>query len=118
MRRAALERLGYAVEGVEAGGLWKGSRYATRQLEQLSASGPRIEELNARVLGAAQRFQPQLVWAEKQEYLRADTVRQLRSNGAVTLHYNPDPYFSLSWKRTRLADECLKVYDVLVVTKR
>ncbi|MDB4911335.1 MAG: uncharacterized protein JWO39_2158 [Gemmatimonadetes bacterium] len=118
MRRAALERLGYEVEAVEAGGLWKGSGYATRQLEQLTASGPRIDGLNARVLAAAQRFEPQLVWAEKQEYLRAETVQQLRAGGAVTLHYNPDPYFSLSWKRTRLADECVKLYDALVVTKR
>jgi spore maturation protein CgeB len=118
MRRAALERLGYEVEAVEAGGLWQGAGYATRQLEQLSASGRRIEQLNARVLGAAERFRPQLIWAEKQEYLRAETVRQLRSKGAITLHYNPDPYFSLSWKRTPLADECIRVYDVLIVTKR
>jgi spore maturation protein CgeB len=118
MRRAALERLGYEVEAVEAGGLWQGSGYATRQLEQLSATGPRIDLLNARVLDAAARFKPQLVWAEKQEYLRAETVRRLRANGAITLHYNPDPYFSLSWKRTRLADECVRAYDALVVTKR
>jgi spore maturation protein CgeB len=118
MRRAALERLGYEVEAVDAGALWQGVGYATRQLEQLSASGPRIEQLNARVLGATEHFRPQLVWAEKQEYLRAETIRQLRAQGAITLHYNPDPYFSLSWKRTRLADECIGVYDVLIVTKR
>jgi hypothetical protein len=117
MRRAALERLGYEVEAVEAGGLWKDAGYATRQIEQLSASGPRIQRLNARVLEAAARFKPQVVWAEKQEYLHAETLRKLRSNGALTLHYNPDPYFSLSWKRTRLADECIRVYDALVVTK-
>jgi spore maturation protein CgeB len=118
MRRAALERLGYEIEAVEAGGLWQSSGYARRQLEQLSASGARIENLNARVLDAAARFQPQLVWAEKQEYLRAQTIRKLRANGAIALHYNPDPYYSLSWKRTRLADECIAVYDALVITKR
>jgi spore maturation protein CgeB len=118
MRRAALERLGYDVEAVEAGGLWQGCGYATRQFEQLSASGPRIDRLNARVLAAADSFRPQLVWAEKQEYLRADTIRQMGAKGAITLHYNPDPYYSLSWKRTRLADESVSAYDVLVVTKR
>jgi len=118
MRRAALERLGYRVDAVDAGGLWQGTGYARRQIEQLSASGPQIDQLNARVLDAAERFGPTLVWAEKQEYLRAETIRQLRAKGAITLHYNPDPYFSLSWKRTRLADECVRIYDVLVVTKR
>src|SRR6476469_8026986 len=87
MRRAALERLGYEVESVEAGGLWQNTGYAIRQLEQLSASGPRIERLNARVLESFARFKPQLIWAEKQEYLRADTIQQMRANGAVTLHY-------------------------------
>ncbi len=118
MRCAALERLGYDVAAVEAGGLWKGAGYATRQLEQLTASGHRISRFNDRVLEAAARHQPQLVWAEKQEYLGAETLRRLRAQGAVTLHYNPDPYFSLSWKQTRLADECVGVYDALVVTKR
>jgi spore maturation protein CgeB len=118
MRCAALERLGHDVVAVEAGGLWQHSSYVTRQLEQLTAAGPRIERLNRSVIEAATRHQPQLVWAEKQEYLQPETIRQLKEQGAVTLHYNPDPYFSLAWKRTRLADQCIGLYDVLVVTKR
>ena len=118
MRAAALGRLGYEVSTVEAGGLWKGVNYLTRQIEQLSASGSRIDALNAAVLEAAAWNKPEIVWAEKQEYLRADTIRRLRAMGAFVVHYNPDPYFSLSWKRTRLADECVSVYDALIVTKR
>jgi spore maturation protein CgeB len=118
MRARALARLGYHVATVEAGGLWSGVSYLTRQLEQLSASGARIDRLNAAVLEAAARHKPEIVWAEKQEYLRADTIRRLRSMGAFVMHYNPDPYYSLSWKRTRLADECVGVYNALIVTKR
>jgi spore maturation protein CgeB len=58
------------------------------------------------------------VWAEKQEYLRPETIERLRAGGAVVLHYNPDPYFSLAWKQNALADACLPLYDVLVATKR
>lgn len=118
MRCAALERLGYDVAAVESGGLWKGASYLTRQVEQLTASGTRIDRYNERVLVAASAHRPAIVWAEKQEYLRPETLEKLRSLGAVTIHYNPDPYFSLAWKRTRLADECVRGYDVLVVTKR
>lgn len=118
MRAAALGRLGYDVASVEAGGLWKGASYLTRQFEQLSASGGRIDRFNAAVLEAAARHKPEIVWAEKQEYLRADTIRRLQALGAFVTHYNPDPYFSLSWKRTRLADECVGVYNALIVTKR
>ena len=71
MRAAALARLGYNVATVEAGGLWRGVSYLTRQIEQLSASGARIDRLNAAVLEAAARHKPNMVWAEKQEYLRA-----------------------------------------------
>jgi hypothetical protein len=117
MRCAALRRLGYEVEAVEAGGLWQDASYPIRQLEQLSATGRRVERFNEKVLEAARRHAPQLVWAEKQEYLKPDTVRKLRDTGAAVLHYNPDPYFSLAWKRTALADECMSVYDALVVTK-
>jgi spore maturation protein CgeB len=118
MRRAALERLGHDVVAVEASDVWKGASYLTRQLGERSARGTRVDKLNESVLHAAARQSPTLVWAEKQEYLRPDTIRRLQAQGAVALHYNPDPYFSLDWKRTSVADECIRLYDALVVTKR
>ncbi|MEO7039157.1 MAG: hypothetical protein ABI446_04790, partial [Gemmatimonadaceae bacterium] len=118
MRSAAFTRLGYDVASVDAGTLWRGAGYLTRQLAQRMPHGERIERLNAAVLTAAKNHDPQIVWAEKQEYLYPETIEQLRSRGALTMHYNPDPYFTLAWKRTPLADACVKKYDVLVVTKR
>lgn len=117
MRCAALRRLGHEVVAVDAGAVWKDANYLARQWGQTTARGRRIDSLNMSVLDAAERQRPELVWAEKQEFLRPTTVQQLRDSGALTLHYNPDPYFSLSWKRTVLADECLRLYDILVVTK-
>lgn len=118
MRCEALRRLGHDVVAVDAGATWRHASYLARQWGQLTSRGRRIDLLNASVIEAAERHRPQLVWAEKQEYLRPATLRRLGSGAAVTLHYNPDPYFSLAWKRTALADECLRSYDALVVTKR
>jgi spore maturation protein CgeB len=118
MRCSSLRRLGHDVVAVDAGAIWRGASYLSRHLGQVTMRGRRIDRLNTAVLNAASRHQPELVWAEKQEYLRPSTLSQLRRSGALTLHYNPDPYFSLAWKRTPLADECLRLYDVLVVTKR
>jgi len=118
MRCSTLRRLGHDVVAVDASAIWGGAGYLSRHLEQVTMRGRRIAALNAAVLDAASRHQPELVWAEKQEYLHPLTLKRLRSAGALTLHYNPDPYFSLAWKRTPLADECLRLYDVLVVTKR
>jgi spore maturation protein CgeB len=118
MRSAAFTRLGYDVASVDAGTLWRGAGYLARQLGQRMTHGARIERLNAEVVSAAKAHQPRLVWAEKQEYLYPETIERLRAMGAVVAHYNPDPYFTLDWKRTPLADACVKLYDVLVVTKR
>lgn len=118
MRSAAFTRLGYDVASVDAGSLWKGAGYLTRQLAQRMPHGERIERLNAAVLSASKSHEPQVVWLEKQEYLYPETIEQLRARGALTIHYNPDPYFTLDWKRTPLADACVGKYDVLVVTKR
>jgi spore maturation protein CgeB len=117
MRSESLKRLGYDVVAVEAGGLWKGVSYLTRHLEERSARGARVDRFNARVIEAAARHQPQLVWAEKQEYLRPETIQRLRALGAIVIHYNPDAYFTLSWNRTRLAEQCVGLYDAFVVTK-
>lgn len=118
MRCAALRRLGHDVVAVDAGRLWSGASYLSRQVGQRRRAGRRIEQLNSAVLAAADQHRPALMWAEKQEYLWPATLQELRRRGIVTLHYNPDPYFSLAWKQTPLADECLRLYDALIVTKR
>ena len=60
---------------------------------------------------------PAIVWADKQEYLHAETLRELRRLGAKAVHFTPDPYFSLDWKRTRLMDEAMGAFDALVYCK-
>ena len=41
----------------------------------------------------------------------------MRKLGARTVHFTPDPYFSLDWKRTRLMDEAMRKFDALVYCK-
>jgi spore maturation protein CgeB len=118
MRSAALSRLGHEVSAVDAGELWRGASYLSRQWGQSVKRGRRIQKLNTAVVEAAARHRPQLVWFEKQEYLSPATVKYVQALGALTIHYNPDPYFSLSWKRTAAADACLQLYDVVISTKR
>jgi hypothetical protein len=42
---------------------------------------------------------------------------ELRRLGAKTVHFTPDPYFSLPWKRTQLMDEAMGVFDAVVYCK-
>ena len=118
MRCAAFQRLGHDVMAIDAGSFWSDSGYLRRRLSQWTLRGQRIDDLNRSVLEKAAKHQPALVWAEKQEYLRPETIECLRSGSVTTVHYNPDPYFAVAWKRNAIADESLRLYDALVVTKR
>jgi spore maturation protein CgeB len=117
MRMRALERLGHSIVGVHTAEPWKHAAWATRQLQRRIHRGSVVDEINTTILQAARQFKPDLVWADKQEYLRAETIHDLRKIGARTVHFTPDPYFSLDWKRTRLMDEAMGSFDVLVYCK-
>lgn len=117
MRMEVLERLGHDVRTVDAFERWNHVNPLTRRLQQWRCAGSMVDALNREVLDAASGFAPELVWAEKQEYLRPETFLSLRKQGARLLHFTPDPYFTLPWKRSRLMDEAMPLFDYLVTSK-
>jgi hypothetical protein len=74
-----------------------------------------VNEINNEVLRAARDFRPDLVWAEKMEYLRGETLEDIRRIGARLVQFTPDPSFSVDWKRTPLMDQAPASFDVLVL---
>lgn len=117
MRMRALQRLGHEVEGVNTVAPWQEASWTARQIQRRAGRGSIVNAINASVAAAAQAFRPDLVWAEKQEFLATETIEEMRRSGARLVHYTPDPYFSLAWKRTRLMDEAIRCFDVLVYCK-
>ena len=117
MRMRALSRLGHTVQGVHTVDPWTRAPWFKRQLQRRLQRGSVVNEINRRVLDHAREFRPDLIWAEKQEFLRAETIEELCKLGARTVHFTPDPYFSLDWKRTRLMDEAMRTFDALVFCK-
>lgn len=117
MRMRALGRLGHEVEGVNTMNAWKRASWLQRRIQRQIQAGPVVDEINREVLEAARAFRPHMIWAEKQEYLRLETLAELRALGARLVHYTPDPYFSLPWKRTRLMDRAMGAFDVLIYCK-
>lgn len=118
MRLRALERLGHEVRGVHTVEPWSEASWLARHAQKRLQRGSVVNEINRRVLTAARDFKPDLVWAEKQEFLTLETLRAVKATGARLAHYTPDPYFSLPWKRTRLMDQAMGAFDVLVFCKR
>ncbi len=117
MRMRALERLGHDLNGVNTVEPWRQLSRAQRQVQRRLGRGPVIRQINAEVLAAAQDFRPELVWAEKQEFLSLETLAALKRLGARLVHFTPDPYFSLDWKRTRAMDQAIGGFDVLIYCK-
>jgi spore maturation protein CgeB len=118
MRMRALERLGHQVHGVNTVEPWKQSSWAKRQWQRRLQRGSIVDGINRTVLSSAREFRPDLVWAEKQEFLTANTIEALSRLGAKLVHFTPDPYFSVHWKRTQLMDEAIRAFDMLVYCKR
>lgn len=117
MRMRALRRLGHEVRGVNTAEPWTRTSWASRQVQKRAGLGPTVDEINAEVTKAARDFRPDLVWAEKQEFLRLATLAGLRAPGRRLVHFTPDPYFSLTWKRTRVMDQAMGGFDALVYCK-
>jgi hypothetical protein len=117
MRFNALKRLGHTVQSVDTVAPWRAASWLARQTQRRLQLGPVVNAINAQVLQVAQNFRPELVWAEKQEFVRTETLLELRKLGARLVHFTPDPYFFLPWKRTRLMDAGMKEFDVLVYCK-
>jgi hypothetical protein len=117
MRMRAMERLGHTVRGVHTVEPWKRASWIKRQVQRRVHRGSVVDDINRSVREAARELQPDLVWAEKQEFLRVETIAELRKLGARLLHFTPDPYFTVDWKRTQIMDAAIKEFDVLVYCK-
>lgn len=117
MRMRALERLGYQVRGVDTIKPWARASWLARQSQRRLGFGSVVDGINRAVISAARECRPEIVWGEKQEYIRPSTLAELHKLGAKLVHFTPDPYFTLDWKRTRLMDTAIGQFDVLVFCK-
>ena len=106
MRMNVLKQLGYDVFPLSNQFYWDQARMLSRRIQQGLEYGPIIEQINRELLIAVHDFKPDMIWAEKQEYLKADVLLKISQLGTRLVHYTPDPYFSLSWKKTKYFSFC------------
>ncbi len=118
MRLQVLRELGHDVQALDSAERWRQLHPIMRRAQQWSCRGSVIDSLNQDVVRSVGEFRPELLWAEKQEFIRPETLTALRRRGVRLLHFTPDPYFTLEWKRTRLMDDGLALFDYLVTSKQ
>jgi spore maturation protein CgeB len=118
MRLRAFERLGHTVHSVDTIRPWTDAGWFPRQVQRRAELGSVVNEINRRIISAARVFGPSVVWAEKQEFVHIETIHELQRLGAKVIHFTPDPYFTLAWKRTTIMDQAMSAFDALVYCKR
>lgn len=118
MRMAVLKELGHDVTPLSTQIYWDHASMFLRRIQQSIGFGPIIEKINNELLEAVNNTRPDIVWVEKQEYFKPEVLQEISALGVKLLHYTPDPYFSLSWKRTKFLDACLPLYDCLITSKK
>jgi spore maturation protein CgeB len=91
-RRQALVRAGHEVSAIST--LTYGAKHPLlRKLEFRASLGPNVSRLNRDILAEADRFQPDVVWADKVLWMRPTTLDALRARGITTVSYMIDNYF-------------------------
>lgn len=91
-RRLALLREGHTVEAINSLH-YRSASPLLRKLEFRAQIGPMVSRLNADILTAAERFKPEVVWADKLLWMRPQTLERLRAMGIATVSYMIDNFF-------------------------
>lgn len=118
MRMDIFRALDFDVASVCTETGWQKLSSPSRRAQQFLHFGPAIDQINRSIIEAAKLHKPRIFWAEKQEYIFPSTLRKLSEINVRSIHYTPDPYFSLGWKQTPNSDACLPLYDALVTSKQ
>ncbi len=91
-RVLALRREGHEVETVNTLDYTQ-SNPLLQKLEFRLAFGPGVHRLNRDILAAADRFRPDILWADKALWMQPATLHRLRSKGILSVSYMIDNYF-------------------------
>ena len=111
-RRQALLREGHAVEAINSL-TYRSKQTLLRKLEFRAQVGPMVSRLNRDILMAAERFRPDVMWADKVLWMRPKTLHALRAAGVSTVSYMIDNFYGPrhdpGW---RLYATCIPLYDL------
>jgi spore maturation protein CgeB len=117
MRMDELAHLGHDIVSFNTQDGWQQVSWLGKHFQSRMRLGPVINEINQTILSLAKMHRPDVFWGDKQEYLRPETLIAMRDLGIKSLHFTPDPYFTLRWKRTKLSDACMPLFDIVITSK-
>jgi len=93
MRMEILRELGHEVFPLSTQLYWDNAGFLTRRLQQAAGFGPIVERINSELLDAVMRLRPDVVWAEKQEFFKAEVLKDISSIGVTYALYPRSVFF-------------------------
>lgn len=117
MRFEALRALGLDVSGFDARAYLNRRSFLARHLGKATGFDPVLKAMNLILAERIRVCRPAIVWCDKQEHLRRETIDAMKDVGAVIVFYTPDPYFQQDWLQTPGTEALLSAADVAVTTK-
>jgi hypothetical protein len=91
-RRCALVRAGHQVSAIDTIP-YRAKHPLLQKLEFRASFGPDVSRLNRDILREAERFAPEVLWADKVLWMRPSTLDALRARGVTTVSYMIDNFF-------------------------
>jgi spore maturation protein CgeB len=96
----------------------RGSGRICAALQHRLLLGPDVARFNqdvVRITRPVRRLD--VIWVDKGRWLHAAALDEMkRTTGAITVHYTPDPAFTVH--NSRHFDACLRLYELCITTKR
>jgi spore maturation protein CgeB len=92
-RQRSLERLGHKIIPIDIMQYESGGNPLLARIRYRLQMGPTVDRMNADVLRLAREHQVDAVWFDKPLFIRAATLRELRSTGIATIDYMIDNPF-------------------------
>jgi hypothetical protein len=112
-----LRAIGLDVEALDATGWAKGPYRFANSIGHRLYCTPEVLRMNEKMVAAAGKVRPDLVWLEKGNWVYPSTLRRLRKLARFLVHYNTDDVFAAGnwfW----LHRKGIRLYDVYLTTNR
>lgn len=114
-RLAAFNSLGYHCIAFDSRPYHEYGSRLHRSFAHHLAYGKPVRSLNQDLLAFAAAQDYQIIWIDKGVWIYPETLARLKANGAIAIHYTPDP--AITFHQTRHFLKSIPLYDAMVTTK-
>lgn len=114
----AFKKIGCSVKIINVDSTFKKLSYIERAYRKIFSTPfiSRIEQFNQEIIRKIDEINPQVLFAAKGLWIKAETIKYAQSKGVITVHWHPDDAFNRE-NSSKILDASLSIYDLIVTPK-